>query len=311
MRITGSAPTRISFFGGSTDLPVFSNKYGGTVISMAINIRQHMVVSMTERMGWIYPNGANKEFYLNTFKNLGVEELPMLIANFDGHIEGGLGTSASAAVLMVEIANRIHNRKMTRSEIAETAWDIEVNQLHLYGGKQDQYAAAFGGLNMIKFTDRVEIDPLPRHMADELTRYSLLFYLGFLRKDAKIQEQFLSLTPEQERALVAINSYAVEARRHLEIGDYESLGKLMNTCWLEKKKSNSRVSLEAIDRVYELALDSGAWGGKVCGSGGGGYMLFMADPKDQPRIVEQLAGVGLKLIDFSPDYQGVETRYEY
>ena len=317
MKVIAQAPTRISLFGGGTDLPVFSDKYGGMVISMAINLRQHIILD-DENLEWTIPFGAKKDFYMPFLEKYDIDPDKIgITSKFDSVIESGLGSSASAAVaLLAAIKNYKGQTLIHSNELVEEAWDIEVNKLGLYGGKQDQCAAVYGGMNMFWFRPKLSIWPelisyIKYDSFDTFGIYghTLLFYVGENRKNPKIQYELKSLNSKKIFALKKIKKLALEASSHIRMGDRDTIGELLNETWEFKKKSNSKVSTRKIDLIYDTAIKSGAWGGKLCGSGGGGHMVFMASSKDHEKIIENLEKIeGVKNIDYSIDWNGVETR---
>ena len=226
-------------------------------------------------------------------------------SEFDGLLQAGLGSSASAAVALVGAINKYKSLGMSLEQIAERAWEIEVNKIKLYGGKQDQYASVYGGLNLFEFSKKVKRTRFNQTLARELAECMLLFYTGENRKSAVIQEGFKKLTQTQIQALDQIKMIVDEALIALYIRDYEQIGYLLNKAWEFKKKSNSGVSNPKIDNLYEQGMNLGAWGGKVCGAGGGGFMMFMVDPSKQVGFLKRM---NLEHWDFSPDFNGLEVR---
>jgi len=309
MKVISITPTRISFFGGGCDLPVYYQKYGGMVINTAINLRQHITLT-SESNEWKMPEKANRGFYTQFFNEFGVHTLMGMEATFDGVIESGLGSSASAATALVGALCKLKNIPMSRMEIAEKAWDIENNKLGLYSGKQDVYASVWGGMNTIWFNQdgtvyRKEIE---NRVSKYLLTHTLLFYSGENRKNTKIQENFKEPSSEQTEALHEIKRCANLARKTLEFGDVEKIGYLLNDAWQFKKKSNPLVTNERIDKIYATAQHFGAWGGKCLGSGGGGYMIFMAEPRNHEKIINNLKELNCTRVDYSIDRNGLEVR---
>ena len=309
LKIVVSAPMRISLMGGSTDLPVFYEKHGGLVISMAINLRQKIKIDME---GYemvphlkLFKN-ANPNFYMKFFEEF--DCMPQTLkAISDTPIQSGLGSSASAAVALVASLSRLKGQNLTKKEIAEKAWDIEVNKLGLYGGKQDQYAASCGGFNAYIFSkDEVKIAALdlnPRFWKERI----ILFYIGNVRKNPKIQEGLKELNPLEEKALELIKINAGLAIEALGKEDVQTISELLKESWEAKKKSNN-VTNERIDMVYDEALKSGALAGKLNGSGQGGFMTFLVNPDKQDQVKTALTAIGCTWYDFSLDWNGVETR---
>ena len=306
MTIYSQAPTRISLFGGGTDLPVYSNRFGGMVISMAINIYQRFFLG-DEKGEWETISN-NKNFYETIFKQVGY--LPNKFhQDFDGPIESGLGSSASCAVGRIAAATRLKEVRLTREEIAEKAWDIEVNKLKMYGGKQDQYAAAYGGMNIIYFKETVQVDPFERWRSEKLTDNLMLFYVGSVREDTKIQEELLVLDQDKINSLHTLKEIAEAAIGYLWTANWPKVADLLDSSWHYKKLSNPKISNEKIDEIYTKAKEAGARGGKLCGSGGGGHMIFMASPEKQGDVTRELTNMGCTPVDYSIDWNGVTTKF--
>lgn len=312
MRVSSSAPTRISLAGGGCDLPIFYEKHGGLVISLAINIRQEMIIEtgIDAHTKSSIPEGSSQQFYRAIIKELGFKDSEVQIqAKFDGKIQSGLGTSASAAVALVAGLTRARGTNLDPEQTAELAWDIEVNREKMYGGKQDQYAAAFGGMNTFYFTEMgVLTCPWERQVAKELEEVLMLFHTGIIRSDTKIQEQFLTLSESQTIELEKIRTNAMTLIGGLESGDWKFVGHIISEGWEHKKKSNPKVTSPEIDKIYDTAMLSGAYGGKLCGSGGGGYIFFIVPPDKQDKVMMNLMSQGCFPVDFSVDYRGVSSR---
>lgn len=294
MKVLSIAPTRLSLFGGGSDVNPYASIYGGLCINMAINLRQQFIL---DDEGYeLVPSlkiikGGNPDFYMKFFEEM--EFYPNLVQKADMAIESGLGTSASAAVALISAISKFKGLKMTKDEIAEKAWDIEVNKIGLFGGKQDQYCAAFGGFNLMKFGKEVKIQGFPRRVAEKVSDHLLLFDTGIRRKDPKLQENLKEINEEQKQALDKIKQIANDAYHRIYKGDIKGLGKLLDDTWNYKKKSN-KVTTPEIDKHYEIAKKIGAYGGKICGSGGGGCMVFIA-PKDKHN--DLIEGLDMKYVD--------------
>lgn len=308
MIIKATAPSRISLFGGGTDIPSFYEKYGGIVISMAINIKQHIELETKDDGifgGLEMPDHANHNFYRAFAEEM--DFTGTYKSKFDADIQTGLGSSASCAVVLVGAIARAKGLKMTRSEIAEKAWDIEVNKIGLFGGKQDQYAAAFGGMNVIIFGEKVEVKPVNRLAAEDMVDHLLLFDTGLRRTEPKLQENLKIPSSEQIRALLKMSAIALKAAPRLFFKDYEGLASLLQESWKEKKKSN-KISTSEIDTIYNVAIESGAMAGKLLGSGGGGCMVFIVKPDKRKEVINALGKLGCKHLDFSIDWNGLGVR---
>lgn len=310
MKIFSVAPCRLGLYGGGTDVSPYSEKYGGMVINMAINIRQEMTLytrnDIYENPYHKVPIGADPKFIYKILDEFGINGIhhSALTSEFEGIIGAGLGSSAACTVALVAACSKALNLGLSREDIAERAWDIETNIIGHYGGKQDHYASAFGGFNLISFyKSGASIQRLNRDTGEKLAEHIVLFDTGVKRKK-NLQDGFKELTPEKIDALDKIKGIVNDASDQILIKDYEALGQLLDEAWRAKKRSNS-VSSPEIDEIYQQGIDCGAWGGKLLGSGGGGYMIFMVDPAERTRFIENM---GIKAIDFSIDWNGVETK---
>lgn len=291
MKVRTQAPIRISLLGGGTDVGEYAEKYGGVCVNMAINIRQKFTLD-SEHSNTSLVRGDSKDF-IRSFvpDHIGVKH------EFDGFIHGGLGTSASAAVALISGLSRMIGINFSRRQIAESAWEAEVGTLGMFGGKQDQYCATFGGFNSMYFRDDVEVLRFDRDVAEDHAKNILLFDTGIRRKDKDIQEGLKKISSKQKAALDNMKSIAMDAYT-------QDLGKLLDDNWRYKKESNN-VSTPDIDHLYDKGKKLGAVGGKLCGSGGGGYMIFYV-PKE--RQVDFKKDIGIRWVDYSIDWQGVDSR---
>jgi len=304
MKIISTAPTRLSLFGGGSDLPTYSDLFGGVCINMAINLRQR--IELSDMHIFEYPENGNPDFYNTILLEMGYSTNG-LFATFDTVIESGLGSSASAAVALIGAINKAKNLGMTKPEIAEKAWDIEVNKLKLYGGRQDQYCASLGGFNLMEFTDKVRIRPITGN-AENLLKGMILFYTGKNRKSSKIQEGFKKLSKKQLRSLDSIKEIAINSVNPILEGNIEEVGRLLDIAWQHKKDSNKGVTNERIDKIYSDAKKAGALGGKIMGAGGGGFMLLMCLPENRKKVIKLIEENGSKEVEFGICKNGLEVR---
>lgn len=299
MKVISQAPTRISLFGGGTDVEPYASKYGGTTFNFAINLRQKVIFGGKNKL---LPND-NPDFF-KAFQ----PKLKRIEHIFDGQIESGLGSSASLAVALVGAGLKWNDITATKKWIAEKAWDIEVNKLKLFGGKQDQYCSVHGGINLMEFGKDVIVTPLSHTFLDALMPNLVLFYTGRNRVSAKIQEGFKKLDDSQKNALDNIKLLTLSGVQAITSRDNEKVGRLLDDAWKLKKKSNKGVSNDFIDNIYATAIKSGAWGGKIMGAGGGGHILFVCEQYKQEELKNNLSKLGCTWIDFSIDFNGLETR---
>ena len=302
MKVIALAPSRISLFGGGTDVYSDASRFGGLCLNMAINLR-HRIELSTSGEDDVEPFD-NPKFY----KRLIGREVH-LSHRYDNTIESGLGSSAGFAVALVGAMAKLNGENPTPAEIAEKAWTREVHEIGMFGGRQDQYCIAYGGVNAMEFDSKeVKVTPLAKGYIAPLLPSLVLFNTGVTRKNTKIQEGLKELTDEQIKQLNIIKSIALDAIDPIAKGDYETVAGLMQEAWKAKKASNRGVSNEEIDKIYQMGITAGAMAGKLLGSGGGGHILFVIEPATREKFIKEMEKKGLKWVDFSVDWNGVETR---
>ena len=303
MKIISQAPCRISLYGGGTDIPTYASKYGGVVFNMAINIRQKVIMGGEHKL----LEGDSEEFF-NAFSPDFRGFDCSISHKFDGHMESGLGSSAALAVSLIGAMDKYKNTNLSKDQIAEMAWNIEVNELGLFGGKQDQYAAVYGGVNVMEFNDKVTVTQLPPSFIEPLLPSMILFYTGKNRRSGKIQEAFKELSKTQIDALNSLKQLTYDGVNAIANKDIYSVGKLLDYAWQLKKQSNAGTTNDKIDAIYQTASKNGAIGGKILGAGGGGHILFVCPPDKQEQLKEALTKHDCTWTDFGIDFNGLETR---
>jgi D-glycero-alpha-D-manno-heptose-7-phosphate kinase len=322
------APMRISFAGGGTDLEDYYSRYGGMVVSAAIDKYFYAVVSASgsQRLQLISAN------YGSFHSQEAVEDLvwdgnlalPKAVVDYFGLPAGhdvfmaseippgtGLGSSSAAAVcLSLALASK-QGKQLSREQLAEMASLLEIERLGMPIGKQDQYASAFGGINAITFgRDGTTVEPLalPEEGVRELERHLMLFFMGSSRSSSTILRQQRESTRRGDRTVLeslhAIKEMAVQMRRALEGGDLAEVGRLLDLSWSRKKTLASTVTNPEIDDSYRIAIEAGAFGGKVTGAGGGGFLLLFCPPERQAEVSGRLEARGLHRIGFLFDFLG-------
>ena len=315
MIIQATTPTRISLAGGGTDVDPYCELYGGSVINMAINLCQHVELytddDMWEKHHHEFPSDADPKLCYRILENYGMNGMhhSRVISSFDGIIGAGLGSSAAFAVCLIGALRKLTRMPQDRKIIAKEAYDTEVKQLGWYGGRQDQYAAAFGGLNLIEFNKEVKVKPFIREDAEALRKWMVLFYTGN-RKFAsnKIQKGFKKLSKNQIKTLNLIKEKVSDVEICIKAKAFSELGHFINEMWQLKKKSNKGISNAKIDAIYDYGIKNGALGGKLLGAGSGGYMVFICNPNKQENLIKKMAEKGIEDIDFSVDYNGLQVR---
>ena len=322
------APMRISFGGGGTDLAAYYAKYGGVVISTAINKYFYAIITTYEAdelqiISADYRSLFRQSPYEDLFWN-GDLALPKAILHHFGIRHGinlfiasevppgtGLGSSSSAAVTLVHAISTLIEQPMSKQQVAELASFIEIDKMGMPIGKQDQYASAYGGLNKITFTtEGVTVEPvnIARDVRQQLERRLMLFFTGSSRESTSILKHQRKSTEERDKfvlqALHNIKQVALDVQACLERGDLDEFGRLLHYSWQEKRRLAPNLSTGFIDECYELALSSGASGGKITGAGGGGFLMLYCHETFQDAVTRILEEHGLKRMNFHFDQQG-------
>ncbi len=325
------SPMRISFGGGGTDLEAYYARYGGLVISTAINKYFYAILTTEESenlqvISADYRSLFRHSPYSDLFWN-GDLALPKAVLHHFGIRHGlnlfvasevppgtGLGSSSAAAVTLVRAASTLLEHPMTRREVAELACAIEIGKMGMPIGKQDQYAASFGGLNAITFSSEgvcVEPVKIAPDVRQTLERRLMLFFTGSSRESTSILKRQRQSTQEQDEevlsALHAIKVMAAKMLTCLESGDLDEFARLLHASWLEKRRLAPGLSTDLIDACYTVALEKGATGGKITGAGGGGFLLLYCPEPSQEAVTVALEGQGLKRMNFHFDRQGARV----
>jgi D-glycero-alpha-D-manno-heptose-7-phosphate kinase len=325
------APMRISFGGGGTDLAAYYMQYGGLVVSTSINKYFYAVITTDESddlqvISADYRSLFRHSPYNDLFWN-GDLALPRAILHHFGIRRGlnlfvasevppgtGLGSSSAAAVTMVHAISTLLEKPMTKQQIAELASFIEIQKMGMPIGKQDQYAASFGGLNRITFSSEgVTVEPIniEREVYQALERRLMLFFTGSSRESTSILKHQRKSTEQQDesvlQALHNIKQVAVEVQRCLEKGELDEFARLLHYSWQEKRRLAPGLSTGFIDECYGQALEHGALGGKITGAGGGGFLMLYCPETRQEAVTLALEERGLKRMNFRFERQGAKV----
>ncbi len=226
----------------------------------------------------------------------------------------GLGTSAAMSVALVGVLGELKGSALLPYEYAEFASSIEKHELGILGGKQDHYASAIGGISFMEFmgedvkTSHLHIAPDIRY---ELEKNLVLCYTGKSRLSGNIHQNvtdaYKSRNPKTLEALRNLRSIAETVKTTLMRGKLTDFGELLSENWENQKALHPSVTNEQIDQLFEIALSHGAIGGKACGAGGGGCLLFYCKPDQEHRVRRKLGEAGVTLIDFNFDFDGLRT----
>ncbi|MCL6431219.1 MAG: GHMP kinase [Anaerolineae bacterium] len=322
------APVRISFAGGGTDLPAYYTRYGGMVVSSAIDKYFYVFLTVHRGENTQIMSSDYQTFYRQPVGQDMLWEgdlaLPRAVLNHFDIREGlsmflasqvppgtGLGSSSTVAVAMIKALSALRGQPLSRKEVAELACTVEIEKMGMPIGKQDQYAAAFGGLNAITFSrEGVAVEPVRARpeVIQTLERDILLFFTGTARNSADIlsrqRESSARDEPRVIESLHAIKAMAKETLACLEEGDLTRYGRLLHESWQRKKQLAPGITNPLIDECYEAALRAGAVGGKITGAGGGGFLMVYCEPPFQEAVTQALEARGLRRMEFRFDYEG-------
>ena len=320
--IITKTPFRVSFCGGGSDMADFYREHGGCVLSTSINRYMYITMhpyfdkqktavkySKTE----IVDNIANIEHsifkYLLNEKNIsGVE----IVSTADVPSGTGLGSSSSFTVGLLHTLYCYQGKYVSKAKLAKEACEIEINKLGNPIGKQDQYAAAFGGLNFISFhkDDTVSVEPIitKSKTLKKLQDNLIMFYTGITHDANKIlAEQQKNITKiDSESKLLQMCDLAREMKYALEKNELTNFGDILNEGWFRKKELAGSISNSKIDELYNVAMRNGAAGGKLLGAGGGGFLLFYCPQEKQTQLENALR---LERFKFEFEHDGSSIVY--
>ena len=316
--IVSAAPFRISFAGGGTDLPAFYEREGGAVFSCAID--KHVYVTL-KRLSPFFDDKYRLNYSRTEIVN-SVEEIensiiracltmlpvppPLYIGVIaDVPTSSGLGASSSFAVSLLEALHVLRGERVSPAQLAAEAVKVEIELLHRPIGKQDQYAAAWGGLNYMSFEAdgrvNVEAQPLSNSAITRLFDSMLMFWTGISRDAGKVLEIQNNST---EINLELLRRMKAQARqlREMTFGEFDigAFGAVLNEGWELKRKLSDAISTDNIDNWYRAGMKAGAYGGKLCGAGGGGFLLFIAPPERHEAIRQELSPLRELRVQFEP-----------
>jgi D-glycero-alpha-D-manno-heptose-7-phosphate kinase len=327
------APVRISLAGGGTDFPAYYERHEGFVVSTSINKYFYVFVNLDPERPRSVQVGSSD---YRTFFRHRAGAVPLWDGDFglveaaldEFDIEGGvslflasevppgtgLGSSSSVAVALVKALATLKHWQLDSEELAKYACKLELEKLHSPIGKQDQYAAAYGGLNAMTFTAegvQVEALPIATEVRERLERNLLLFFTGSTRRARTILGEQQQATANNRGQTVprlhAIKAAAYETRHCLMRGDLRRYGEILAESWEQKKQLAPGVTNQRIDGLYAKALQHGAVGGKLAGAGGGGFLMLYCDEAHQANVIDALEGAGLRRMDYRFDHGGAQV----
>jgi D-glycero-alpha-D-manno-heptose-7-phosphate kinase len=331
MTVRCRAPLRISFGGGGTDVPPYPEERGGAVLSTTIgkyaystligrnddriNVRSldyDIVASYSVNAELKYD--GNLDLVKAAIRAMGVRNGCDLFLHTDAPPGSGLGTSSALVVAIVGAFRRWLKLPLTSYDIAELAYHIERDEAGIKGGRQDQYAATFGGFNFIEFLGKTTIvNPLriDWDTINELEYRLMLCYTGGTRLSAGILDDQTARYTERNadvlKAFEETKQLAFDMKNALLLGKLNEFGALLHQAWCCKKRLSTKITDPRIDELYELARRNGAIGGKLLGAGGGGYLLFLCEFDKWHIVAEKLERAGGKIVGFTFDLRGMQS----
>lgn len=309
------APLRLGLAGGGTDVSPYCDLFGGAVLNATISLFAHTTLQtnhdncirfiaqdlgITEEFPLDAPVPEDNKLQLHrgVYNRMirdyrdGKREPLTLVTHCDAPAGSGLGSSSTMVVSMLRAFHEAWNLALGEYDLAQLAFNIERVDIGLHGGRQDQYAAAFGGFNFMEFHDKTQVlvNPLRIRpdMISELEASLILFYTGKSRSSAAIiEEESKNVRDKNEDAMDAMHRTKQEAfnmKAALLRGEVHGMGDIMKEAWRQKKRLAASISNTMIDSLYDTALREGAYCGKVSGAGGGGFMMFLVDPARRLRV---------------------------
>jgi D-glycero-alpha-D-manno-heptose-7-phosphate kinase len=338
MIVRSRAPLRLGFGGGGTDLSPYCDVYGGYVLNATINKYAYCTVESSENGKIEFcASERGEKFKCDSAPSITVDgDLQLhkavynrIISNFnngnplnvkitthsDAPAGSGLGSSSTMVIALIQAMLEYLNRQVQDYDLAHLAYSIERIDMGMSGGKQDQYAATFGGMNFIEFyaDDRVVVNPLriKEWVVNELESSLLLYYTGVSREYAKIIMEQVEKTKSGDKtnidAMHRLKEEAVLMKEAVLRRDLDAFADALGRSWVAKKQSASVISNPLIEKSYNTAVSNGARCGKISGAGGGGFMMFIVDPTKKPVVKTELEKLGGICMDVQLTSKGVES----
>lgn len=317
MIIRSKTPLRLGLAGGGTDVSPFCDEYGGCVLNVTINMYSYCTLKPTKnnKIKFIAPD-RNEVIEFESAEALPIDKgLPLhcgiynrIVKDFnhnrplsfemttysDAPAGSGLGTSSTMVVTILKAFIEWLNLPLGEYDTAQLAFDIERNDLKFSGGKQDQYAATFGGLNYMEFyaDNRVIVNPLrmKKWIKNEMENSIVLYYTGTSRDSGKIIEEQTKSTKNEKSldAMFKIKEQTAKMKECILKGDFEGIAECLHQNWIEKKKTASVISNPKIEETYEFIMSHGGKAAKISGAGGGGFMIIWCDPQKRYELIHAL-----------------------
>jgi D-glycero-alpha-D-manno-heptose-7-phosphate kinase len=326
MIIRSKAPLRLGLAGGGTDLDVYASKYVGYVLNATISLYAHTTLEPLNNGKIIFESLDGNErvelesdefleldgkmdlykgIYNRVVKDFIKKQLSFKLTTYSDVPSGsGLGGSSTLVVAIIKAFVEWLNLPLGEYDIARLAYEIEREDIGIVGGAQDQYAATFGGFNFMEFygDKRVIVNPLrvKNWIIDELQENMILYFTGIQRSASMIEKEKENVLKKEKslEAMHEVKEDAIKMKEYLLKGDIKNFAKILGKSWEAKKRVSSAISNSEIDRIYNLAMENGAYSGKVSGAGGGGFMFFMVEPTKKYHLINLLNKQGGQVYNF-------------
>jgi D-glycero-alpha-D-manno-heptose-7-phosphate kinase len=335
--VRARAPLRLGLAGGGTDLSPYCDEHGGAVLNATIDrfAYAHVFASANGKLVLRARDVGEEEevepcadldltsglvlhkvVYAHVIQTYcGGRAVPLTLSTtIDVPSGSGLGASSALVVALIEAFRTALQLPLGPYDVARLAFELERVRLGLAGGRQDQYAAAFGGLNYIEFLagGRVVVNPLRirRDFLNEFESSLIICFTGQSRRsDAIIKQQVEGLSafdPQTLAGMHALKADAEEMKLALLSGRVRRVAEILGSSWESKKQTAAGVTNAKVDEIYDLALKAGAWAGKVSGAGGGGFLMLMADPETRHQVIGALSAAGCLALPAKLTFEGAE-----
>lgn len=321
------APLRLGLAGGGSDLNTYCDKYGGVVLNACISLYVHCSIEARNDKKIVfnavdinqqlqldssesYELDGTLDLYKGVYNRL-VKDFDLgplsfsLTTHSDVPSGSGLGGSSTLVVAIIKAFTEWQKLPLGEYDIAKLAFEIEREDIGIVGGAQDQYAATFGGFNFMEFYEnkRVIVNPLrvKNWIIDELEESIVLYFTNITREASQIENEKKSLLCKSKslEAMHEIKKDAILMKEYLLKGNITEFAKILGKSWEAKKKVSDSITNGEINKIYEIAVEHGAYSGKVSGAGGGGFMFFMIDPVKKRSLMDRLNKENGRVLNFS------------
>ena len=335
MIIRSKAPLRIGLAGGGTDVSPYADMFGGSILNATINLYAHATIipnndsvitiealdygeTVTYPASDRLPIDGKLDLVKGVYNRI-VKDFPYNVQGFklqtyvDAPPGSGLGSSSTLVVAIIGAFAHWLKLPLGEYDIAHLAYQIEREDMQLAGGRQDQYAATFGGFNFMEFykDDKVIVNPLRirKKYVLELQNNVVLFYTGTSRESAKIIDKQSDAVKRnaqgQIEATHQVKAQSIRMKEALLRGELDKIGEMLHTGWEFKKQMAEGISNPEIEKIYQTALDAGSNGGKISGAGGGGFMFFYCPNNTRHAVIKAISDLGIQMTPYEFAMSGV------